>query len=48
VKTFDTLIVELEEDGYVVSVEDGESKVLKPARDDDGIDVDNFVYPERR
>jgi hypothetical protein len=47
VKTFDELIVELEEDGYVAGEEADGGRVLRPVQRDDTTDLNSFVYPAR-
>jgi hypothetical protein len=47
VKTFDELIGELEEDGYVTVATEGDGKILRPVDTDEPIDYSSFVYPEK-
>lgn len=44
-KTFDGLISELEEDGYLSVEKEGEGSVLVAAEKDPDTDISQFVYP---
>jgi hypothetical protein len=44
-KTFDSLITELIDDGYILVKEEGEGNVLVAAETDPNLDVSQLVYP---